>query len=74
MASITFNIPNDKLLEFKLGFLKRHPVPVDISSNPTMTENQWLKQWGKQQYFQAYQTGKKQLAYEDEPTDSSIVE
>lgn len=74
MASITFNISDDKLSEFKLGFLKRHPVPMDIDGNPIMTENQWLKQWGKNQYFQAYQTGKKQLAYEGEPTDNLIVE
>jgi len=74
MASITFNIPDDKLPEFKLGFLKRHPVPLDIEDNPIMIENQWIKEWGKQQYFQAYKTGKKQLAYESELTDSLIVE
>ena len=74
MASITFNIPDDKLPEFKLGFLKRHPVPIDIGGNPTMTENQWLKQWGKQQYFQAYKTGKKQSAYENQLVDGTIVE
>lgn len=74
MASITFNIPDDKLIEFKLGFLKRHPVPIDIEGNPAMTDNQWIKEWGKQRYFRAYQTGKKQLAYDNELTDSTIVE
>ncbi|MHC4605163.1 MAG: hypothetical protein ACYS6W_17745 [Planctomycetota bacterium] len=68
MASITFTIPDEKLTAFKLGFFKCRPVPDG------MTEGQWIREWGKQQYFKAYKVGMEEIAREEAVIDSGIVE
>ena len=75
MASITITIPDAKLTEFKSGFLKRQPVPVDNDTGePEMSENAWIKEWVKQQLLHYYKSGKKQLAQEAASIDQNIVE
>jgi len=58
MASVTYTIPDEKLTEFKLGFLKAHPVPCDDEGDPLFTDNDWIKEWGKRNFMSAYKRGK----------------
>ena len=64
MAQITFTIDDANLQEFKLGFLKSRPVPLDASGNPTMTENACIREFGKRVYMNQYQRGKRAIASE----------
>ncbi len=76
MAKITFTIDDAKLAEFKAGFLKKHPVPIDEDTEvPEFTDNEWLKEWGKRAYINAYRTGKKKIAQDTiaPVTDDNIV-
>lgn len=61
MASIIYTIPDELLPEFKKGFLKSCPVFIEEGELP-MSENQWIKEWGKRQFLRAYRKGIKQLA------------
>lgn len=76
MAQITFTIPDAKLSEFKTGFLKARPVPLNPSGEPTMTENQWIKKCGKEFYYRSYYRGKRLLwAESHEPgVDPDIID
>lgn len=67
MSKITFTISEDKFEEFKEGFLKCQPTPKD------MTDNEWIKEWGKQQYIRVYRIGKQQIAREHAIIDENIV-
>lgn len=78
MAKITIDIPDDKLEEFKAGFLKRHPIPegtiegVDEDGNPTVTLTgqpamgpaAWFKQIMRNYLIKVYRSGKDMLASE----------
>ncbi len=62
---IILTIPANKLNEFKTGFLKSKPVPLDDDGNPTMTEPKWFKFWIKERAMHQYREGKRQLAEEN---------
>lgn len=68
MAKLIYTIPDEKLDEFKEGFLKCQPTPND------MTDNEWIKKWGRIQFMQAYRIGKQQLAREQVIIDENIME
>jgi hypothetical protein len=73
MADITFTIPADKIAEFKVGFLKACPVPVDEMGDPTMSELDWIKEWSRRQFLQAYRDGKTQLANESIVIENGLI-
>ena len=63
MVDIVINIPNDKVNELKLGFLKAYPIPRDHGV-PKYTELEWATIWIKEQIFNAYREGKCMIASE----------
>ena len=67
MAKLIYIIPDEKLDEFKKGFLKCQPTPND------MTDNEWIKKWGRIQFMQAYRIGKQQLAREQASVESELI-
>lgn len=75
MANITITIPDEKISEFKKGFLKVQPVPLDESDNPIMGENAWIKKFIKDILVSQYKAGKEELAIEQSPTvvDEDII-
>lgn len=75
MISITYSIPNDKVEEFRAGFLKCNPIPVMLGEEqPSMTAKQWIKEWGKQQFLNAYRVGKQQMAREQMTIEDNLIE
>jgi hypothetical protein len=72
MAQITYTIPTGKLSEFKIGFLRCYPIPLDEHQQPIMTENEWIKEWGKRQFLKAYRSGKQQLAHDNLNLESGL--
>ena len=70
--TINFSIADEKITEFKLGFLKFKPnIEVNEKGDLVYTDAQWIKEWGKRQYLWAYKNGKIILAQEavNFPTD-----
>jgi len=70
MIRITIEINDEKIEEFKLGFLKVYPVPFSIDMDTgkpryLMTENEWIVHWTKQQIKDAYARGKTKIAKEN---------
>ena len=60
MPSITFSIAAEDYDEFKEAFLLCQMVPVDdATGDPIMTDNQWIKEWGRRQYHDAYRLGRR---------------
>lgn len=74
MASVNYTIPDNKLAEFKRGFLKCQTVPLDSEGNPKMSENEWIKEWGRLQFVKAYQTGIRQIAREELILEEDVIE
>lgn len=70
---ITHTIADNKIAEFKLGFLKFHPVPLDENSNPIMSEGAWIKEWGKRKFMSAYKNGKSLLAMEASNPQTDLI-
>ena len=76
---ITLTIPNEKLEEFRTGFLAMCPVPmIEDPENPgqqipEFTELQWFKEWIIQDLKRAYRHGKKKLAKEAVQIDEDIL-
>lgn len=66
MPGLTYTISDAKYAEFKLGFLKLYPVPLNKDGTPTMTENEWVKERGKQWFINSYKRGKAVLHKEAE--------
>lgn len=79
MAQIILTIPNEKLVEFKTGFLAIYPVPIDGDSKsktygqPLYTELQWFKEWLKQEAIRTYRNGKYKLATQTVQIDEEII-
>ncbi len=71
MAQLTYTIADAKLAEFKLGFLKVYPVPLDDAGVPIMSENAWIKARGKRFFLEAYKGGKEMILNEG---DAGIIE
>ena len=75
MAQIIYIIGNqEKLQEFKEGFLKECPIPVDKEGEPTMTALEWIKEWGKQQFLRAYLYGKTRYIEESAIVREDLIE
>jgi hypothetical protein len=70
MVKITMEIPDNKLDDFKLGFLKAYPKEGAI------TDIMHVKQFLKLQLFNYYMTGKILIAQEttDPEIDEQIIE
>ncbi len=74
MATVTFTIPDNKLADFKVGFLRRIPNnEKNEDSTPMFTDNEWIKEWGKRQYLSKYKDGKQQIANEAASIDNDII-
>jgi hypothetical protein len=73
MATVVLTIDDLDMDDFKVGFLKAAPVPLDENGDPTMSENAWLKEWGRNQYFRTYRSGKTRTAGETAVIDENIV-
>lgn len=62
MPSVTFTIAAEDYAEFKEAFLLCQNVPTDSDTgDPTMSDDQWIKEWGRRQYHDAYRLGRKQV-------------
>lgn len=65
MPKIIYEIEDgDDYIEFKTYFLEAEPAPIDMNDVPLMTEGEWIKEWGKQQFINAYKRGKRTAALE----------
>jgi len=74
MAKITFTIDDNKLEEFKSGFLKENPVPgLAPKEEKQLTEDQWIKEWGRLQYIRAYKRGKRKIAEDTMSLEQEII-
>lgn len=79
MAEIILTIPNEKLTEFRTGFLVMCPVPIDNDPEsetyrqPLFTELQWLKEWIRRDVIRAYKHGKIKLAQEAAQIDEGVI-
>jgi len=75
---ITLVVPDNKLAEFRLGFLAAYPVPVPMIDNPEgspeYTELEWFRVWLKQRALEAYIQGKKKLATQAVVIDREVIE
>ena len=72
MVEIKFNIPDDKVDELRLGFLKAVPKPEQYAH---MTDLQFFKQWMRDNILNAYRTGKIMIAKETtNPEFENILE
>ena len=71
MTSLTLEIVD--FIEFKGGFLREHPIPTDEGGSLTMSELDWIHEWGKQQYQFAYERGKTKLAQDATNINSEVI-
>ncbi|MHC4605164.1 MAG: hypothetical protein ACYS6W_17750 [Planctomycetota bacterium] len=71
---ISYEFKDDKYINFKTAFIKVNAVPLDGEMQPIMTEDEWIEQWGYNQFMKAYEIGVRQTAREnaiiDEPIES----
>lgn len=76
MAKVTYSIQDGtKYDDFKLGFLRAVPVPIDpVTKAPIMSESAWIKEWGKRQFFDKYKSGKSMIANEMAVIDDEVIE
>ena len=73
MATITFTIDNAKVVDFKAGFLKEHPVPLDSTDTPLYKDLVWIEMVIRKYAIGEYKHGKKRLAFEAAVADDSII-
>lgn len=76
MPSITLSVSAANWPEYKEAFLAYQPVPLDPDTQlPTMTDEQWIKEWHRQQSWQAYRQGRKILRNRahSEDADADII-
>ena len=73
MATIEITIPNDKLAEFKVGFLKSKPIPLDENQVPIYTESQWIERIIVNHLKAVYRNGKTKLAKEAAIIDDDVL-
>mgnify|MGYP007099599406 CR=1 FL=1 len=60
-TTISISIPDNKVVEFLVGFLRSQPIPVDENGNPTMATDAWVKNIVKQKLLFEYSQGKRLL-------------
>lgn len=81
-VEITFRMTNAKAQEFLLGFLEKCPIPMIEDPNgdpnipfiPQYTSKEWVKEWGRRQYYRAYSHGKDLLAKKAATKEKDIFE
>jgi len=80
MAQITINIDDAKIAEFKAGFIRSTPFPVDangVSLYPNTNAGlaAWVKDYLIIRLKACYKAGKQQLAHDNNPpvTDDTIL-
>lgn len=66
MTDITITIPNNKIDEFKIGFLKVYPKPDGV------TDLQHIKNFLREQLLKYYKTGKILIARENMDLDLDL--
>jgi len=72
MVEIKFTIPDNKVDELKIGFLKAVPKPEQYQH---LTDLEFFKQWIKDNILNAYRTGKIMIAREStDPTFDNILQ
>lgn len=82
MASITITIPNDKVAEFKAGFLVICPVPMkNVATSPgppdmqpEMSEVAWIKKVARYGLMDKYRQGKVLLAKQTVEIDEGVID
>lgn len=77
MASLTFNIPDEKYPIFEEAFLECHNIPVDRETGePTMSAGAWVKEWGRLMYVAAFRQGLKRVRDKAHPItfDPEIID
>ena len=74
MVQIILTIPDEKIEEFKLGFLKEYPVPLDKNGDPLYSVIVWVKKIIIDFIITGYCRGKKRLAFEMADIIESIIE
>lgn len=72
MAQITYTIPDEKLAEFQEAFLAIHPVRA-AKGEPVPSVNKWIKQWGRLQFKNVYEQGRRMLAERTATIDEGII-
>lgn len=76
MATLTFEIPDEKYAAFEEAFIECHNVPVDIGTGePTMSRRAWIKEWGRLQYVAVFRQGMKRVRDKAHPivVDAEII-
>jgi len=74
MVNITLTIPTDKINEFKLGFLKHLPIPIDEDTGePLFTELEWFTEALVRYAKQVYRRGKQKIAAEEYFVDDGVI-
>lgn len=72
--TVTYTIADNKIAEFKLGFLKFKPnKELDENGDPKYTDAEWIKVWGKKQFMWAYDNGKSVLAQEASTAQTDLI-
>ena len=85
MAELTISIPNEKVADFKAGFLRMNPVPVENTNpdpegepvwEPTMAENVWIRRCIRTYLIEQYKSGKHWLVKDAEVivVDEDIID
>ena len=64
MPTITLTISSGKYQEFKTGFLKTKPVPLDKDDKPLYSENEWVLKCFKEWAMNVYRAGKRRISLE----------
>ena len=73
-TSVNFSIADNKIAEFKQGFLKFRPnTELDENDGPKYTDAEWIKEWGRRQFMWAYKNGKSMLAQEASIAQTDLI-
>ena len=67
---ITIEIDDNKIDDFKNGFLAMHPVPDE---DPPLTPKQWIERWIREKLRAEYRNGMKKRTLEALEIDEEIV-
>lgn len=72
MAEIKYTIPDDKIDEFKECFLLAEPKPISPVGE-VISDNAWIKKWGRMKFMQAYHKGKKLKVAQSIQIDEDMI-
>ena len=77
MVSMRFDVSDEKWPTFKEAFIECHNVPVDPETGePTMSEDDWIKEWGRLMYLSVVRQGLKRVRDKAHPVvfDPEIID